>query len=71
MADETDSILLWRSVWIGAIGVCFVVPLSYIVRYRRSILKHLDQIEDDLSRSRVLNDMETYVTVFLSRVQLQ
>ena len=50
MPDETNNVLLWRSVWIGAIGVCFVVPLSYVVRYRRSIRKRLDQIEDDLSR---------------------
>ena len=42
--------LVWRTIWIGGGILLLLIPLSYVFRYRKSIRRRLQNIEDDLSK---------------------
>ncbi|CAB9497137.1 Arginine repressor, C-terminal domain [Seminavis robusta] len=44
---------VWRTIWIGA-GILALVPITYAYRYRKSIRRRLDQIEDKLSHQGIM-----------------
>lgn len=50
LEDIWKDATTWRSVWIGATGVLVFFPVSYVLRYRKSIKKRLKQIEDEMSK---------------------
>jgi hypothetical protein len=47
---------VWRAICVGAVGVIMLLPLSYIYRYRQSIKRRLDKIEDEFSKGIMVRD---------------
>jgi hypothetical protein len=47
---------VWRAICIGAVGIITLLPFSYIYRYRQSIKRRLDEIEDEFSKGIMVRD---------------